>query len=222
MTKLAERLKIARKRAGLSQSELARRVGIKPQAIQAIESGRAKTTGHIIAISRELGCNPDWLGGADSEVETQATRMSANGVSVLGVVQAGVWAEEHAYMEPETQIAIPENPRYSGVRQYGLLVRGPSMNEIIGDGEYAHVVDWADLGKAAESGDIVVVVRERGGLRETSLKEVSISADGTITLHPRSTDPAFQKPLELDADGNATDSTVSITGLLVGKYSALR
>lgn len=215
-------MKFARDRAGLTQSELARRVGIKPQAIQAIESGRAKSTSHIIAISRELRCNPDWLGGAGDKKQQPSATQNAQGVFVLGVVQAGVWSEEHAYMEPETQIAIPEDPRFSGLRQYGLLVRGPSMNDIIEDGDYAHVVDWSDIGKPLENGDIVVVVRERAGLRETSLKQIQMDATGNVTLCPRSSDPAFQAPLALDAEGNTDDSHVTIAGLLVGKYRSFR
>ncbi|PZQ41036.1 MAG: XRE family transcriptional regulator [Pseudomonas putida] len=41
MKKLAEIISEARKRAGLSQSELARRLGLTPQAVQAWESGRS-------------------------------------------------------------------------------------------------------------------------------------------------------------------------------------
>lgn len=61
MTTLAGRLKEAREFAGLSQSGLARLVGVKPQSIQAIESGRAKKSRYVGAFADALGVRPEWL-----------------------------------------------------------------------------------------------------------------------------------------------------------------
>jgi len=48
--------------ADISQSELARRVGISPQAIQHIISRKTQHTRYLVEISKELGVNPGWLG----------------------------------------------------------------------------------------------------------------------------------------------------------------
>ena len=63
MATLGERLKFARERIQpeLSQSELAKRVGVKPQSIQAIEIGRVRSTKFAIAMARELGVSAEWL-----------------------------------------------------------------------------------------------------------------------------------------------------------------
>src|SRR5262245_38823280 len=61
------RLRQARERAGLTQSALARRIGVKPQSIQALESGAAKSTSHVVAIARVLGVSPDWLDRGDGD-----------------------------------------------------------------------------------------------------------------------------------------------------------
>jgi transcriptional regulator with XRE-family HTH domain len=60
---LAERLVTAREAAGLSQSELARRVGIAPQSVQAIEAGETKHTRFLVKIADILGVSPAWLQG---------------------------------------------------------------------------------------------------------------------------------------------------------------
>jgi len=62
MDTFATRLKYARKRTGLNQSELARRVGIKPQSIQYIESGSTQKSRYALKIAANvLGVNAEWL-----------------------------------------------------------------------------------------------------------------------------------------------------------------
>jgi len=58
---LGAQVKWAREKAGISQSELARRVGVKPQSIQAIESGRVRATRYIVHIAAALGVKPSTL-----------------------------------------------------------------------------------------------------------------------------------------------------------------
>ncbi len=52
---------------GLSQSALARRVGISPQAIQALESGAAAGSRHLAMIAGVLGVEAIWLLKGESE-----------------------------------------------------------------------------------------------------------------------------------------------------------
>lgn len=61
MDTLAARLRFARERAGLSQSELARRVGVTAQSIQSVESGRVKRTKAIAEIAAALSVGREWL-----------------------------------------------------------------------------------------------------------------------------------------------------------------
>jgi len=61
MDTLAQRLKFARERSGLSQSELARRVGVAPQSIQAIEAGKVRRTRVLKKIAGELDVSAEWL-----------------------------------------------------------------------------------------------------------------------------------------------------------------
>lgn len=60
-TTLAQRLKQARKHAGLSQKELGEAIGISQAAIQKIESGSAQTSTKLIEIAKVLSVPADWL-----------------------------------------------------------------------------------------------------------------------------------------------------------------
>lgn len=59
----ADRLKRARERMGLNQSELARRVGVKPQSVQQWETGQNLPAGkdRYEALGRALNVSPQWL-----------------------------------------------------------------------------------------------------------------------------------------------------------------
>jgi SOS-response transcriptional repressor LexA len=61
METFAERLIESLKKQKVTQSELARLLGIKPQSVQALCSGRAKTTAYLSDISQILNVSPIWL-----------------------------------------------------------------------------------------------------------------------------------------------------------------
>jgi phage repressor protein C with HTH and peptisase S24 domain len=61
MESLGKRIERLRLKQDISQSALGRAVGVKPQSIQAIESGKAKGSKHIVAIARILKVSPDYL-----------------------------------------------------------------------------------------------------------------------------------------------------------------
>lgn len=61
MDTMAERLRSARERSGISQSELARRVGVAPQSIQAIEAGKVRHSRAMGEIAVALDVAVDWL-----------------------------------------------------------------------------------------------------------------------------------------------------------------
>lgn len=57
------RLKAAREHAGLSQAELARRQGLKPQAVQYLEdkNNGARGSDYTAGFARDCGVDPVWL-----------------------------------------------------------------------------------------------------------------------------------------------------------------
>ena len=145
-----------------------------------------------------------------------------NSIPVWGEVAAGVWIEENGFevdvSEMETIPVVPDQ-RFAKYRQYALRVRGESMNKIIQDGEYAVCVDVATI-RTWVDGDVVVVVRRRygGHMRETTIKQVSITPEHGLQLWPRSDDPRFQEPIQLK---NGDGDTVEIAALVIAKHASL-
>lgn len=58
---LQERLIAARRDAGLSQKEVAKRTGISQPTYSDLERVKGKGTKHLVKIAAVLGVNPDWL-----------------------------------------------------------------------------------------------------------------------------------------------------------------
>ena len=75
MSTLANRLKKALSDVGMSQSELARKIGIKPQSVQYLCSGKAQGTTHAVAIATVLNISPSWL--LDEKEQTEPFHTSA-------------------------------------------------------------------------------------------------------------------------------------------------
>jgi transcriptional regulator with XRE-family HTH domain len=61
MDTLGKRIKAERKRAGLSQTQLATAVGVKQQSISHLERDKAEDTKLILPIATVLKVNPYWL-----------------------------------------------------------------------------------------------------------------------------------------------------------------
>ncbi len=69
---LKDRLKKARKDAGLTQAELAERVGIKQASVSEIERGLTRTSGYLVQLAQACGVDPVWLsGGSLSQGESR-------------------------------------------------------------------------------------------------------------------------------------------------------
>lgn len=70
------RLRIARRRMGLSQTELAARVGCAQSLVAKIEKGEAKRSKYLVDFARELRVPAEWFSEMDSGV-TDAARETA-------------------------------------------------------------------------------------------------------------------------------------------------
>lgn len=74
MSVLAERLRQARDARGLSQIELAERVGMKQTGIASIEAGSVERPRKLREIARALGCDEAWLLGEDDDRDHEIVR----------------------------------------------------------------------------------------------------------------------------------------------------
>ncbi len=78
MNELKDRVLKRRKQLGLTQKELAKRVGVKQQSIQQLEDGVVKRPRYLLELSSALECDPHWLStgkgkaGIDSDLSSQS------------------------------------------------------------------------------------------------------------------------------------------------------
>ncbi len=77
---LSDRLKLAMRDAGFTQSKLAEAVGISQGAIQKLTSGKMAGTTKLVEIARALNVRPEWLGfGAEPmRAENRAPHRESN------------------------------------------------------------------------------------------------------------------------------------------------
>ncbi len=65
---LAERLKFARKQAGLTQTQLSESLSISQGSLSDLESGRNKSTTNLVKIANILNVNPTWLATGQGDI----------------------------------------------------------------------------------------------------------------------------------------------------------
>lgn len=225
MEKWRERLRAAIKAQGLDFKAASLKAGLNPTAVSEILRGKEPRAETLIALSAALGISLDEvLMGAEAALNQIGTQPAAVRLApVVGIVQAGLWYEEAS----PPQIAeepIPYVPtRYKNMEQQAFKVQGPSMNlRRIEDGDFVIAVPYWQVRIAPQDNDLVVVERRRdGGEVERTVKEVVVLAD-RVELWPRSSDPAFTKPITIARNRDSSDFVeVEIVGLVIGRFSPL-
>ncbi|MCL1512838.1 helix-turn-helix transcriptional regulator [Parasaccharibacter sp. TMW 2.1891] len=192
-------------------------------------------TDKLAALAQVLGVPVGPLVAEISRSEEQKTveqpapspNLPVSQVQVCGEVQAGVWKEAHEWPLPDQYaITIPYDAAYPGLKRYGLMVKGQSMNRVFQDGSVVIVINFSELGRRPRNGDYVVAMqrsRVSDGF-EATIKAVQVKESGQMVLWPQSTEPEFQSPIILPAPGDtvchsaAESPDVTILALVVGSY----
>jgi len=123
MATLASRLAAAREAKGISQSDLARLIGIKPQAIQAIEAGRVEKPRNIVAIAKALDIEAGFLLTGD-----ETTNTDLNEVPLVGYVGAGATA--HFYASADEGLGTAPAPEGATASTVAVEIRGESLGAL--------------------------------------------------------------------------------------------
>jgi len=165
----SDRLRSRRKEKGLTQRELARRLGVTQQAVAKWEAGQAAPEPATIARLADLfSVSADYLLGVTDAIPHPGP---VAGVEVMGSVRAGYGGlamEEPLGMEPAA-VKDPAQYRY-------LVVRGDSMEPLIRPGDLALV----RLQSTLQNGELGVFIY---GNEEATLKRYRQEGD-TVTLEP--------------------------------------
>jgi len=197
-----ERLRALRKKKGLSTAELALRVGKSESAVRNQENGtNGIPAGLAVQYGKILDSTAQYILTGE-EPKPSSGRYVPHFLPVRYRVQAGHWYEM-GFEEPPEAFDVPvlPNPRFAEWPQWLEKVVGPSANKKYPDGIYVHVVDAIEMGYEPQDGHWVVVERRRAGghVRERTVKQIEVTAEGEVRLWPRSTDPRFQEPIDLRA-----------------------
>lgn len=142
---LAERLKAARKHAGLTQRELAVKAGITQPNISQIESGANLQSAYLNRLALACGVAPQWLsdgigemldkpaadfyliGGESNVGETTQPYRKPRGYPLISWVTAGMWEESCDNFNPGDAEEWIESDANAGRCGYWLEVKGLSM-----------------------------------------------------------------------------------------------
>lgn len=207
MATIAERMRQAMNRSGVTQAELVARTGIGKSSISTYLKGSYKPKQkNIYKIAKALNVNEAWLMGEDVPMARTELPPGAETVDmkhlrripILGRIACGspIYAEEN--IEGYTYTDLNGGSDY-----FALRVRGDSMNAArINDGDLVIIRQQ----ETVENGQIAAVMV---GDDEATLKRFRQDGD-MITLMPQSMNPVHQ-PMVFDAKKTA----VHILGLVV-------
>lgn len=205
--------------SGLSLNEIAQRVGVSHTTLtRPLNNPNYKYVPKYSTLQRIASVTgvhlPLQLTEAPAPTKTAPTLKL---LSVRGYVAAGMWQSAEA-IQDETlgETNVIEDPRYSDIPQWAEIVRGPSMNRTYLDGDFLHVVDFAELGRRQRPGDDVIVEQRNAqdGRVERTCKRVTMIG-GQMSLVGDSTVEHWNEPLPIDV---ANGGVVQIIGLVIGSY----
>lgn len=217
---LSERIKQARKHAGITQKELAKRVGISQTAVHKLEGGGSHSSRKTVAIALTCGVDPIWLdtglgemalpGAASYLEETYNERKGGgerkNTARLIARVPLISWEElvKHGNepvesFAPEVFSWIPVAPKGSE-RCFALRVPDDSMEPDFSEGEII-VID-----PLLEGGHNKFLVAREGGNRPTFKQ---------LVMHG---EQLYLKPLNSRYPLIQVKNDLKVVGVLVCKY----
>jgi len=130
---IGDRVKLRRDAMGLTQAELADKVGTSQQAIEQLEGGKTKRPRYLPELALFLDVSIDWLlnGGYEGlkgdNFKAAPPRAKNRPFPVLSKVQAGMWAEAvEAYTIADISLWLESDAHIQG-EAFWLEVEGDSM-----------------------------------------------------------------------------------------------
>jgi phage repressor protein C with HTH and peptisase S24 domain len=108
---ISERLKLARKAAGMTQSELAVRSGLKQSTISDLEVGKSQGTTYVASLAMAMGVSPLWL---------ESGKGARNVDLPTPLADAG---EDSPFMKSKITIRIGDEPETVPIRKVKLKLQ---------------------------------------------------------------------------------------------------
>jgi transcriptional regulator with XRE-family HTH domain len=229
---MANNLKAIRVALGLTQPEMAQRMGTTKNQLTKLEGGdrrlteewiqkAASATGVAVEQFIKEGFTASMLSrtapaGDDEPLgpnELRETTLKLMPIKVIGKLKAGdfIAIEDLGDWDESEVVYDVRDPRFPDARHFAFEVDGDSMNALkpmpIMPGARLSAISYEDVSERLPLRDGMIVAVERtrhGGLeREWSVKQLEIY-DDRVEFHPRSTNPRH-KPIIVKRDNNADD-----------------
>jgi SOS-response transcriptional repressor LexA len=146
---------------------------------------------------------------AKAQEETAAREHAS--LPVIGEVAAGRWLEADDHVDVPAYDPVPVQPdaRWRVEDQYGLVVRGTSLNRIAVDGDILACVSAVAIRyKPAEDDLVIVEMRRNSGLLRQRTAKRYMKQNSHIELWPDSDDPRWQKPIIIPKGPTALESMI--------------
>lgn len=194
MKTFAERLIHCRERAGLSQSEVARRLSITPQAVQKWEKGENVPRGkRIQKLASILDVSASFLLTGENPNVTASEYAASKRAPIISWVQAGEWSEALELNEPFGEwLDVPA----SDDSVFWLRVVGDSMTSPHGVSAPEGSLIKVDTSRQADNGSLVIA--KLVDSQEVTFKKLVIDAGRKVLM------PLNRAYLPLEINGNCT------------------
>jgi SOS-response transcriptional repressor LexA len=224
-----QRLKAARKYAGLTQTTLATKVGMDQTTISDLERGKSSSSSFCASIAKTCGVDALWLETGQGDMRPKETSSPTdNGVNVeplqvheasvlalsdfqrvplISWVAAGAWSEAiDLYEVGDAEVWMP-CPDPIGPRGFALRVEGDSMTSPYpGSESYPHgTFIYVDPDVAHKSGDPVIA-------------KLPASNSATFKIFIEDAGQCYLKPLNPQHPMIPITEETHIVAVLVGAY----
>ena len=166
-------------------------------------------------LAASLETDPAWLAfGGDEDIEAAKAATAAMPLAslpVVGEVAAGRWleADDHVDIPPYDPVPVQPDTRWRVEDQYGLMVRGTSLNRVALDGDILACVDAIAARYRPREDDLVIVeMRRNAGLLRQMTAKRYMRLSTHIELWPDSDDPRWQTPIIIPHPEDGLSSTL--------------
>ncbi|MGG3813435.1 XRE family transcriptional regulator [Methylorubrum rhodesianum] len=202
---------------GLSERGAAEKSKLSASAIRNIREGKSQSPRleTIRKLAPTLKVTPEWLAfGGEDEIEAAKAASAAlppASLPVVGEVAAGRWleADDHVDVPPYDPVPVQPDSRWPVEAQYGLMVRGTSLNRVALDGDILACVDAIAARYRPREDDLVIVeMRRNAGLLRQMTAKRYMRLSTHIELWPDSDDPRWQTPIIIPHPEDGLISTI--------------
>jgi SOS-response transcriptional repressor LexA len=166
----------------------------------------------------------EWILEGGPLPDKKGSRIKTGPILTRGEVAAGRWLDLEIEVDPRDfeQYPVAADPGYPRDAQYGLIVRGTSINRIAADGDVLHCLDLGIVSLDVEDDDLIIAERRRAqaGQKEVTAKRIH-RRGRMIILSPDSFDAKW-KPIEFDGKNKGEDEEVAVIAKVLGIYKPLR